>query len=335
MAHKWGYKNHRPLGSIYVMKHSEIEAWALRVIEQVRRGQPNEDARVELKAAWPDDPYKAARQIAAHVNPAGGEPILWLVGVDQKGAVVGADHKELANWFKQVEAHFDELAPSVTDVNIPIEGKTIVALLFDTERRPFVVRTLGGGPVTHEVPWRGSTSTRSAKRAELIRLLDSIPRLPKWEPLNGTLNVEMTGRPQMRGNNRRWLLNLKLYVEPDGAGRIIVPFYRCAGRLSFPEFGSNPRLRSIRLAPYDMQSVNIRGSNTDLLIEGPGMVTLEADAESLYEGMLPHTPANLSVNLPIAGGQLAVTVQTVFTFNKDNDRWEFGDLSEESAGVFI
>ena len=87
--------------------------------------------------------------------------------------------------------------------------------------------------------------------------------------------------------------------------------------------------------PYDKQAVNISGSNTDLVIDGPGMVTLQAEAESMCEGMLPHTLAHLSVNLPAAGGRLAVTVQTVFTFNDDNNRWEFGDLSEESTGVFV
>jgi hypothetical protein len=75
---------------------------------------------------------------------------LWLIGVDQKGAIPGAKHLELANWYQQVESYFDDLAPSITDVNVPVDGKTIVALLFNTESRPFVVKT-PGGPVTYEV----------------------------------------------------------------------------------------------------------------------------------------------------------------------------------------
>lgn len=317
------------------MTPNEIERWALRVVEQVRRGQPNEDARVELKAAWPDNAHKAARQIAAHANPAGGEPILWVIGVDQKGVVIGADHNELATWYKQVESQFDELAPSLTDVNIPLEGKTIVALLFDTGRRPFVIRSLNNGSVTHEVPWRGATSTRSAKRAELVRLLDSVPRTPKWEAINGTLNIEWIDRPRVLGNKRRWMLNLKLYVEPDGKARISVPFHRCAGMLTLVELGSTPRLWNIRLAPYDQESVNLRGSNTDLVIDGPGMVTLEAEAETAYGGEMPRIPVHLSIELPVAGGGYPVTVQAVFTFSDANNRWEFGDLSRESIGVHV
>jgi hypothetical protein len=318
------------------MTHSEIERWALRVVEQVKRGQPNEDARVELKAVWPDEVYKAARQIAAHANPAGGEPILWLIGVDQKGVVVGADHKELAKWYKQVESQFDDIAPGVTDVNVPVEGKIIVALLFDTRRRPFVIRSLNSGSVTHEVPWRGATSTRSAKREELVRLLDSVPRLPKLEAVNGTLSVEWADNPRMRGNNRRWLLNLKLYVEPDGPGRISVPFHRCAGSLLFEGAGWHPQIRNIRMAPYDQQTSSIRGSSTDLVIDGPGMVTLDAEGETMWQGELPHIPAHLSVELPVAGGGgYPVTVQAFFTFNDATDRWEFGDLSGESSGVHV
>jgi hypothetical protein len=318
------------------MTHNEIEMWALRVIEQVKNGQPHEDARVELKAKWPESHYKAARQIASHANPAGGEPILWLIGVDQTSGVVGADHKEMANWYKQVEAYFDEgIAPGVTDLNIPVDGRTVVALLFNTERRPFVVKTQNGGSISHEVPWRGATSTRSAKRSELLGMLSRIPRLPKWEPVNGTLNTEPLTRPRMRGNVRLWRIWLKLYVIPEGTERLSIPFHRCSGLLDFPAAGSNPKFRSFILSPYDQQSMNIKGSNTDLVVDGPGMVILEASAESAYGGMFPHIDGHVTINLPVAGGQYEVPVHATFSFNNENNRWEFGDLSEESSGVFF
>jgi hypothetical protein len=34
------------------MRPIEIEHWVLKLIEMVESGQPNEDARVELKADW-------------------------------------------------------------------------------------------------------------------------------------------------------------------------------------------------------------------------------------------------------------------------------------------
>lgn len=64
------------------MRPVEIESWALSVIQQVESRQPNEDARVEMKTNWIEH-FKAARQIAGHANAARGDPILWLIGVDQ------------------------------------------------------------------------------------------------------------------------------------------------------------------------------------------------------------------------------------------------------------
>jgi hypothetical protein len=66
------------------MRPIEIEAWVLRVVDQVKKGQPNEDRRVELKAEWIEPPEKAARQIAGHANAARGSNILWIIGLDEK-----------------------------------------------------------------------------------------------------------------------------------------------------------------------------------------------------------------------------------------------------------
>ena len=63
------------------MNSRQIESWALRVIDCVKRGQPNEDFLVELKRDWIDE-AKAARRIAGHANAARGENILWLIGFD-------------------------------------------------------------------------------------------------------------------------------------------------------------------------------------------------------------------------------------------------------------
>jgi hypothetical protein len=65
------------------------------------------------------------------------------------------------------------------------------------------------------------------------------------------------------------------------------------------------------------------------------MVRLEAEAESHYGGMLPHTSGHLSIDLPVANSQYAVTVQALFTFNEAKSRWEFGDLSKGDPDEFI
>ncbi len=84
------------------MRQRDIEVWALGIIRRVEMEQPHEDSRVELKAVWPEDSAKAARQVAGHANAARGEPILWLIGVDEKKGVVGATFEEITKWWGQV-----------------------------------------------------------------------------------------------------------------------------------------------------------------------------------------------------------------------------------------
>src|SRR5262249_4597625 len=142
--------------------------------------QPIEDSRVELKAKWPDEPAKAARRIAGHANAARGEHILWLIGVDEVNGVSGADHQEMADWLAGVSKQFDGLAPRCYDLNVPTKnGKTVVALLFETNRAPFVVKNPYYGrrkddPISLEVPWREGTKVRSAARSDLMLLLSDV-----------------------------------------------------------------------------------------------------------------------------------------------------------------
>ena len=88
------------------MRPYQIEAWTLDIIDQVKSGKPIEDFRVELKAEWIDG-FKAARRMAGHANASQGEPIIWLIGVDEKEGVVGATREELSNWLSKVQSHFD------------------------------------------------------------------------------------------------------------------------------------------------------------------------------------------------------------------------------------
>jgi hypothetical protein len=152
------------------MKIPELKIWALEVLSRIKSHEPTEDSRVECKASWLDV-KNISRQLAGHANAASGEPVLWLIGVDEKaGVVAGASHNELANWYPQLVREFDGVAPCLTaDLNIVIEDKTIVALLFETSNAPFVVKVPNSDRL--EIPWREGTRTRSAKRAEVLRML--------------------------------------------------------------------------------------------------------------------------------------------------------------------
>lgn len=162
------------------MRTYEIEDWALRAIKRVEEGQPNEDARVELKAQW-IDAQKAARRIAGHANEMRGEPILWVIGVDENNGVTGASQNDLATWWSQVKSEFIGPVPNLRDVLVHWNDDTAVALFFETEQVPYVIKNpvfgkKDGGAVEREVPWRDGTAIRSATHSDLILLLSPLQR---------------------------------------------------------------------------------------------------------------------------------------------------------------
>ncbi|MCI0427906.1 MAG: hypothetical protein L0Z46_07830, partial [Nitrospiraceae bacterium] len=217
------------------MRAQDIEAWVLQIVDRVKNGQPIEDVRVELKSTWPDDPKKAARQIAGHANSARGEAILWIIGLDEeKGAVLGAAYNELARWYPAVQAEFDGLSPDLTSLNVPTTNTTVVALLFETERVPYVVKnpvfgTPGGGPVSLEVPWRENNATRTANRSDLVKLLVPVAKLPALEVMEATLRAI-----HQTSGAYTWRLDVKLYVVPRSDSQVVIPFHRSEVRAEIP-----------------------------------------------------------------------------------------------------
>jgi hypothetical protein len=254
------------------MNQFQIEAWVLKIIEQVENGKPDEDSRVELKSTWPEPP-KAARRLAAHANSVHGEPILWIIGVDQKGRiVVGADHMELSTWYQQVKAEFDDIAPSMRDLNVNYKDKTVVALLLETERFPFVIKSKDD---RLEVPWREGTLTRSAKRSELLKLLIPLQYLPNIEVLSAEAKVE-----QSNDGERYWSIYVQLYLEPYLDTRLAIPFHRCKASIETQVSHTAVDLEEIRLYPpmYMSEKISktIEKTPDELLAYGPGKVNFSA-----------------------------------------------------------
>jgi hypothetical protein len=124
---------------------------------------------VELKAEWPNH-EEAAWRLGGHANAAGGEPILWVIGLGPDGKVTPAKHEELANWWQQVIKHFDDgVVPSMLkDAVVTLDGGDVVAMLFDTEAAPFVIK---GGRDNTRVPFREGLRVDGIRRRHLVRLL--------------------------------------------------------------------------------------------------------------------------------------------------------------------
>ena len=171
------------------MRDIELETWVVGILDRAKAGQPNEDFKIEFKAEWPEEHHRAARRLAGHANAARGDRVLWLIGVDDKGVVTGAKHEEFTAWWSKVQARFDEVAPTlVRDMNVAFDGHTVVALLFDTDRAPFVVNAdQQQGAIQREIPWREGTKVLTARRQDVIRLLVPLVRLPEVEVIEVSL----------------------------------------------------------------------------------------------------------------------------------------------------
>lgn len=273
------------------MRPAKIENWALQVIDAVDQNRPVEDARVELKAEWPSNHAKAARRLAGHANAARGDEILWLIGVDESRGVTGADQNELANWWPQVRSSFESVVPSLDDVAVHTQGETVAALLFETERAPFVVTNpTGQGWVTHETPWREGTSVRSARHEDLIRILEPLSRLPHVDILQASASLEPKEAKEepRRGNltevQRRphsyWRLTGDIYLTPRTEERVFLPFHKARCRFSVDEILTEAEPESFGLsAPSQitsrgsrLTSHTIRTSKSEVVADGPGRI---------------------------------------------------------------
>ncbi|MBN1359198.1 MAG: hypothetical protein JW993_01330 [Sedimentisphaerales bacterium] len=294
------------------MRLVDIEAWVLRVVDQVNGAQPCEDSRVELKAEWPQDANRAARRIAAHANAVAGEDILWIIGLDESRGVIGADNNDLASWFPAVVKQFDGLAPSLTDVNVPVGDKTVVALLFTTDRAPFVVRNSAAGPIDFEVPWREGCRTRSARREDLIRLLSPIGHLPAVEVLDAT--VAVWGPSPSSQQQHSWDIALKLYVAPREPQRLVIPCHKCEVKVQMDdrlhianEVWLEPRV-NVNSQQHRIESLTVACTKTEAIINGPGILDVKAHTTSSVSDSLPHSNAELIASLIPAGYERPITI---------------------------
>ena len=161
------------------MTPQQLEVLVLAAVERARKLQPIEDDRIEVKREWPE-PAKKASQLAGSANRARGEVVIYVIGVDEKtGLIHNPGSVEPAVWVAQVAAEFDGVPPDfLLHQNVPIdENESVVAILFGTDRAPYVVKTSGGNS-EFDVPIRELTRTRSARRDELLRMLVPTTAVP-------------------------------------------------------------------------------------------------------------------------------------------------------------
>ena len=255
------------------MRKQEIEAWALRVLERIGKGQAAEDAQVEVKSAWPPPDAKIARRIAGHCNASRGEPVLWLIGVDEKSGVVAFEPKDPADWWPQCTKHFDGTAPGVIDVACRYNKQPFVAMLFVTDQAPYVVKCDSSkGVQDREVPWREATAVRSARRHELIGMYDASPWRGSAWAYNGKVScfsgfADDTLTEPACGFD----FELCVYFEHHGGGRLSLPLPRAVVGVLPPNGNAESAFRLKQLWTFGIDDVGPE-SSSQVAVERSGSV---------------------------------------------------------------
>lgn len=216
----------------------QIELRAMKVLEQLKRGEFREDSRVELKRELADE-YKTARRIAGHCNASRGDMVLWIIGADEEQGVVGWNAPDFAEYLPKVWSYFSDGYPSCTEISFLFDGLPCVALAFSTSRAPYLVRNPSCGSekgvvIEREIPWRDGTRIRTAKRDEVMRLLLDHTLTPQIEFFGGYVSrAEFVdaSRPPAMGEA---LLNLQIefYAMPRDELSVVIPLHRISAKLT-------------------------------------------------------------------------------------------------------
>lgn len=283
------------------MNREELVAWIEACLDAAKQGLLVEDSFVELKAEFPKDHDRAARQIAGHANSARGSRLLWIVGVREDGTVDGARKHELADWWHGIRRRFDGSSPNLTrSISIRLGKKNVVGLLFTTNDPPYLVNCSDGRRV---VPWRDCNSTRCASKEELRGLLREFAHQPDVDLLHSDFSLYRVPR---KGWNC-WF-KAKLYVKPRLRSRIIIPYHEAGVWVEILGRGPRTKLDRFTLSEHEGAYYDLH-QRADYVIRNPsvlhvsscGLVTGKTfrTADVAVEIILRHVNCLRPIRVPV------------------------------------
>ncbi|SDN46790.1 hypothetical protein [Geodermatophilus sp. DSM 45219] len=276
------------------MRPTVLEGRVLQAVDALRKGITPEDDLTECKARWPEK--TTARQLAGLCNKAAGEPVVYIIGVhDRTGAIMDPGPVDPADWWAGMRGQFDQTPPDVlTHLSIAVgDGEFVHAWAFDTSRAPFVVKSDGS---KLEVPIRDGTSTRSAHRHELLRMLLPQVTTPPSSLLLARLSATWRGAEEegeLQFGRRRPATpesatitgDGKIFVEHVGPAAIMLPAHGMKARIHFADQDLGIRIGagSLRIVKEKKQTAahGIEIRDDGVVVTGAGLLPL------LFRGDLP------------------------------------------------
>lgn len=263
------------------MRRQDLELRVIECLNRVHSGLRVEGSMFELKSNWPDASQKTARQLAGLANAARGEDVVWIIGVDEDdSAIVGATREDLANWWPSVQKHFaDNVCPEMLhsiDVHDDASGLSVFVLAFDTNAGPYVVTVpaMKGVGTDREVPWREGTSTRSATRGQLLKMLAPRVYSPSVEIVAGEASVLSGSIPGTLILN----VSAAIYVAPRREP-VVFPTHKCWAELSIE--GVETFYRTVSFKHFGGQgSAGVLVDLSGVTVSSPGVVTVEGKGDT-------------------------------------------------------
>lgn len=215
------------------MRPIDLESRVISAVDRIRGGQLVEHDLIECKRDWPQE--NKARQLAGSLNRAGGDPVIYIIGIDEKtGKVHDISGTDVLDWWGQMTPKFDQFPPEmVRHISVPVgdSGEHVVAVAFASDRAPYLVKTGSANP-SLEVPMREGTGTRTARRDELLRILIPAVRLPRVVVLEANLKGKYVPPPMGRPNDEelKCFGELRIYVEHEGERAVTFPAHGMRGQ---------------------------------------------------------------------------------------------------------
>lgn len=285
----------------------------LGTIDRLRGGHKVENDFIECKRDWPGE--NKARQLAGSLNRASGDPVVYIIGIDESGQVHDVSGTEVLDWWSQIVPAFDQTPPEMSrhmDVAIG-PGESVVAIAISSDRAPYVVRT-GNPKPSLEIPMREGTGTRTARRDELLRMMLPTVRVPPTVVLSADVSAQYIGYngnpPTLRVNGA-----IRLFFEHAGTQMATLPVYGMRGRIAFGdevfELSVRPPYNSEKSPP--IPQFGVASTNEWLVVTGPGAENLGVTALDTPESSRLTIPqmetCEIELELDVLDANRPVTVR--------------------------
>lgn len=328
------------------MRAIDLETRVLAAVERIRNGEKIENDLIECKRGWPSD--NKARQLAGSLNRAAGDPVIYVIGIDEKdGSIHDTSDTDILDWWNQIVGQFDQVpAEMVRHIDVPINAtESVVGIAFSSDRAPYLVKT-GSARPSLEIPMREGTGTRTARRDEVMRMLAPALRVPTVTVLESDFAAshhpaivpdENSFNKYQREESVGVFGTTEFFVEHDGRDLVTLPAHSMSGVM---EIGDLSFMASV--TPNWFHSDNevakkeyIHRRREGVMIAGPGVVPLQIAVEGLELGHRKLLEATESVTVRLRLGILHASRPLIIEMKLDpnpRERRHIGDLNRWSFG---